>query len=161
MATRSFKVKNGLIIGGTTEITSIVDEDNMASDSATALATQQSIKAYVAAQVASADTFLEMSDTPGSYTASALLTTNAAGNAVASAELIYTVSSNDITIKNATSDKDIIWQVNDGGSTAELFRLDASESILLMASGKKIGFVDGNEAISGDGTNLTVNSGAH
>jgi len=160
MATRSFEVNNGLIIGATTEITSIVDEDNMASDSATALATQQSIKAYVAAQVASADTFLEMSDTPGSYTASALLTTNAAGNAVASAELIYTVSSNDITIKNATSDKDIIWQVNDGGSTAELFRLDASESILLMASGKKIGFVDGNEAISGDGTNLTVNSGA-
>jgi membrane-bound inhibitor of C-type lysozyme len=160
MATRSFKVKNGLIIGATTEITSIVDEDNMASDSATALATQQSIKAYVAAQVASADTFLEMSDTPGSYTASALITTNAAGNAVESAELIYTVSSNDITIKNATSDKDIIFSVNDGGSTAELFRLDASESILLMASGKKIGFVDGNEAISGDGTNLTVNSGA-
>ena len=47
MATRSFKVKNGLIIGATTEITSIVDEDNMASDSATALSTQQAIKAYV------------------------------------------------------------------------------------------------------------------
>ena len=160
MATRSFKVKNGLIIGATTEITSIVDEDNMASDSATALSTQQAIKAYVDAQVASADTFLELSDTAGSYTASALLAVNAAGNAVAMSELIYTVSSNDITVKNATSDKDIIWSVNDGGSTAELFRLDASESILLMASGKKIGFVDGNEAISGDGTNLTVNSGA-
>jgi hypothetical protein len=160
MATRSFKVKNGLIIGATTEVTSIVDEDNMASNSATALSTQQSIKAYVDAQVASADTFLELSDTAGSYTASALLAVNAAGNAVAMSELIYTVSSNDITVKNATSDKDIIWSVNDGGSTAELFRLDASESILLMASGKKIGFVDGNEAISGDGTNLTVNSGA-
>ena len=47
MATRSFKVKNGLIIGATTEITSILDEDAMGSDSATALATQQSIKAYV------------------------------------------------------------------------------------------------------------------
>ena len=160
MATRSFKVKNGLIIGATTEITSIVDEDNMASDSASALSTQQAIKAYVDAQVASADTFLELSDTAGSYTASALLAVNAAGNAVAMSELIYTVSSNDITIKNATSDKDIIFSVNDGGSTAELFRLDASESVLTMASGKKIGFVDGNEAISGDGTNLTVNSGA-
>ena len=160
MATRSFEVNNGLIIGATTEITSIVDEDNMASDSASALSTQQAIKAYVDAQVASADTFLELSDTAGSYTASALLAVNAAGNAVAMSELIYTVSSNDITVKNATSDKDIIWSVNDGGSTAELFRLDASESILLMASGKKIGFVDGNEAISGDGTNLTVNSGA-
>ncbi len=160
MATRSFKVKNGLIIGATTEITSIVDEDNMASDSATALSTQQAIKAYVDAQVASADTFLELSDTAGSYTASALLAVNAAGNAVAMSELIYTVSSNDITIKNATSDKDIIFSVNDGGSTAELFRLDASESVLTMASGKKLGFVDGAEAISGDGTDLTINSGA-
>jgi len=160
MATRSFKVKNGLIIGATTEITSIVDEDNMASDSASALSTQQAIKAYVDAQVASADTFLELSDTAGSYTASALLAVNAAGNAVAMSELIYTVSSNDITIKNATSDKDIIFSVNDGGSTAELFRLDASESVLTMASGKKLGFVDGAEAISGDGTDLTINSGA-
>ena len=161
MATRSFKVKNGLIIGATTEITSILDEDAMGSDSATALATQQSIKAYITAQIAGmASTFLELTDSPGSYTASALITTNAAGNAVESAELIYTVSSNDITIKNATSDKDIIFSVNDGGSTAELFRLDASESVLTMASGKKLGFVDGAEAISGDGTNLTINSGA-
>jgi len=38
-----------------TTITSIVDEDNMASDSATALATQQSIKAYVDSQVTAAD----------------------------------------------------------------------------------------------------------
>ena len=161
MATRSFKVKNGLIIGATTEITSILDEDAMGSDSATALATQQSIKAYITAQIAGmASTFLELTDSPGSYTASALITTNAAGNAVESAELIYTVSSNDITVKNATSDKDIIFSVNDGGSTAELFRLDASESVLTMASGKKLGFVDGAEAISGDGTNLTINSGA-
>ena len=55
MATRSFKVKNGLIIGATTEITSILDEDAMGSDSATALATQQSIKAYVDAQVTASD----------------------------------------------------------------------------------------------------------
>ena len=39
MATRSFKVKNGLIIGTSTEVTSILDEVNMASDSATAVAT--------------------------------------------------------------------------------------------------------------------------
>jgi len=39
----------------TTTITDILDEDNMASDSATALATQQSIKAYVDAQVTAQD----------------------------------------------------------------------------------------------------------
>jgi hypothetical protein len=36
---------------GAVSVTAILDEDNMASDSATALATQQSIKAYVDAQV--------------------------------------------------------------------------------------------------------------
>ena len=43
--------------------TAILDEDNMASDSATQLATQQSIKAYVDSQVATADTLAELSDT--------------------------------------------------------------------------------------------------
>jgi hypothetical protein len=49
-----------LIIAGTTTITAILDEDNMASDSATALATQQSIKAYVDAQVGTVDTLAEI-----------------------------------------------------------------------------------------------------
>ena len=40
----------GFTISNTTSITSILDEDAMGSDSATALATQQSIKAYVDAQ---------------------------------------------------------------------------------------------------------------
>lgn len=40
----------------TTAVDSILDEDNMASDSATALATQQSIKAYVDAQIAGSPT---------------------------------------------------------------------------------------------------------
>ena len=43
--------------------TAVLDEDNMASDSATQLATQQSIKAYVDSQVATADTLAELSDT--------------------------------------------------------------------------------------------------
>jgi hypothetical protein len=41
-------------------VTSILDEDNLASDSATALATQQSIKAYVDSQVTAQD--LDISD---------------------------------------------------------------------------------------------------
>ena len=43
--------------------TAIKDEDNMASDSATHLATQQSIKAYVDAQVDTEDTLAELDDT--------------------------------------------------------------------------------------------------
>ena len=43
-------VGGGFTISNTTSVTSIVDEDAMGSDSATALATQQSIKAYVDTQ---------------------------------------------------------------------------------------------------------------
>ena len=49
---------NGAVTG-----TSIKDEDDMSSDSASHLATQQSIKAYVDSQVASFDTLAELSDT--------------------------------------------------------------------------------------------------
>ena len=45
----------GSLSDGTITITDIKDEDNMSSNSATALATQQSIKAYVDAQVTASD----------------------------------------------------------------------------------------------------------
>jgi hypothetical protein len=51
---------NGLSGTGAVTITDIADEDNMASNSATKLATQQSIKAYVDAQVGTADTLSEV-----------------------------------------------------------------------------------------------------
>jgi len=51
---------NGLSGTGSVTITDIADEDNMASNSATKLATQQSIKAYVDAQVGTADTLSEV-----------------------------------------------------------------------------------------------------
>ena len=61
MATRAFKVKQGLLIGSSAvEIGNILDEDNMASDSATALATQQSIKAYVDTEVGALSSVLEI-----------------------------------------------------------------------------------------------------
>ena len=48
------------IAGDGATVTGIKDEDDMASDSATKLATQQSIKAYVDAQVATVDTLSEV-----------------------------------------------------------------------------------------------------
>jgi hypothetical protein len=45
---------------GAVSVTNILDEDNMASDSATALSTQQSIKAYVDAQVGAFDSLAEV-----------------------------------------------------------------------------------------------------
>ena len=45
---------------GAVAVTNILDEDNLSSDSATALSTQQSIKAYVDAQVGTVDTLAEV-----------------------------------------------------------------------------------------------------
>ena len=49
----SITASGGITMGAVT-VTAILDEDNMASDSAVALATQQSIKAYVGSQVGGA-----------------------------------------------------------------------------------------------------------
>ena len=51
---------NSLKGTGAITVTNILDEDNMSSDSATAVATQQSIKAYVDSQVGSFDTLAEV-----------------------------------------------------------------------------------------------------
>ncbi len=45
----------GVAVGGGSSISTVLDEDNMASNSATALATQQSIKAYVDTQLTAED----------------------------------------------------------------------------------------------------------
>jgi len=45
----------GVAVGGGSSISTVLDEDNMASDSDTALATQQSIKAYVDTQLTAED----------------------------------------------------------------------------------------------------------
>jgi len=73
-------------------------------------------------------------------------------------EFSITESSDDITIKTLVSDKDMIFNVNDGGSDTEVFRLDGDVSALKVASGKQIQFGDAGENISGDGTDLAVNS---
>ena len=45
-------------------------------------------------------------------------------------ELTITESSDDITIKNTVADKDIIFNVNDGGSDTEVMRIDGATSVV-------------------------------
>ncbi len=66
-ADNTFDINGGTVNGITAlsfstgaSVTSILDEDNLGSDSATALATQQSIKAYVDSQIGSVDTLAEI-----------------------------------------------------------------------------------------------------
>jgi len=58
--TASGTVTYGSLSDGSITVTAFVDEDNMASDSATLIPTQQSVKAYVDAQVATADALSEV-----------------------------------------------------------------------------------------------------
>ena len=66
-ADNTFDINGGTVNGITSfsfstgsTVTSILDEDDLSSNSATALATQQSIKAYVDSQVGSVDTLAEI-----------------------------------------------------------------------------------------------------
>ncbi len=49
-----------------------IDEDTMVSDSDTQVPTQQSVKAYVDAQITSQNEFVELTDTPASYVGASL-----------------------------------------------------------------------------------------
>lgn len=90
---------------GAVVVTNILDEDDMASDSATALATQQSIKAYVDAQIAATNELSEVL---------------AAGNTTGGTDLV--VSAGDTltadTISETTADNGVVIDgvtVKDGG----------------------------------------------
>ena len=69
--------------------------------------------------------------------------------------------SGDWTIRNLTSDKDIIFNINDGGANTEVMRLDGDEGALLMAAGKRIMFSDTAKYIKSNGTSLQLVSGAN
>ena len=71
----------------------------------------------------------------------------------------FTNSSSDFVIESGVSDNDIIFKVNDGGSSTEVMRLDGDVSALLFPTNKEIRFTDANESIKGDGSNLILTSG--
>jgi len=77
-----------------------------------------------------------------------------------------TSSSGDFSINQTTSDKDIIFTGNDGGSTITALTLDMSEAgaatfndTVTLGTNKAIQFVDANESVKSDGTNLIFTSG--
>ena len=166
MATRAFKVKQGLLIGSsTTEIGNILDEDDMASDSATALATQQSIKAYVDAETSNIVTNITVIDDSSSAVTLDISKDDlkiAGGTNITSAASGDTVTLNldgDVTgLTNFTVDN-----ININGNT-----ITASSGDITLAPaasgdvniGANLGLTFGNdgEKIEGDGTDLTIAS---
>lgn len=111
----------------TTTVTDILDEDTMSSDSATALATQQSIKAYVDAQVTAQDLDFQ-ADTGGAlnidldsetltFTGGTGIDTSGAGNAVTFAidSTVATLTGSQ-TLTNKTLTTPIIATISNTGT---------------------------------------------
>jgi len=82
------------------------------------------------------------------------------GSLTVNAGVGITASSGDVTVANSTSDKDLIFTVNDGGAATEVFRLDGDVSALKIAASKQLQLGAAEESISGDGTDITFAVGA-
>jgi hypothetical protein len=137
--------------------TAIKDEDNLASNSDTHLATQQSIKAYVDAQVAGGgagnlSTVLGIGNTTSGNdivfsagdkisNASGDFTLDVAGDIILDADGaqlrfkdagteigVISNSSNDLQIVSSVSDADMIFRGNDGGTPFNALTLDMSDA---------------------------------
>jgi len=152
------KTLTSAVLNGTISGTSIKDEDNMASDSATHLATQQSIKAYVDSQVTAQDLDFQ-ADTGGAlsidldsetmtFTGGTGIDTSGSGNAVTFAI--------DSTVATLTGTQTLTNKSIDASQltgTVANARLDQQ---LQDVAGLAV--TDGN-IIVGNGTNFVAESG--
>ena len=111
----------------TTTVTDILDEDNMSSDSATALATQQSIKAYVDTQLTAEDLDFQ-ADSGGAlsidldsetltFTGGTGIDTSGSGNAVTFAiDSTVTTLAGSQTLTNKTLTAPVIATISNSGT---------------------------------------------
>ncbi len=119
-----------LKIGTSTAVSSILDEDDMSSNSATALSTQQSIKAYVDAQVGTVDTLAEVLGNGNTTGSNNIIVT--AGQSITVDTISETTAANGVVIDGVT--------LKDGGATVTA----------------DVSFGDNDKAIFGAGSDLQI-----
>jgi mannose/fructose/N-acetylgalactosamine-specific phosphotransferase system component IIB len=119
-----------LNIASSTTVDGILDEDNMASNSATKLATQQSIKAYVDAQVGTVDTLAEVLANGNTTGANNIIVT--AGQSITVDTISETTAANGVVIDGVT--------LKDGGATVTA----------------DVSFGDNDKAVFGAGSDLQI-----
>ena len=145
---------DSLVLSSGATVTAILDEDNMASDSATSLATQQSIKAYVDTQLTAEDLDFQ-ADSGGAlsidldsetltFTGGTGIDTSGSGNAVTFAiDSTVTTLTGSQTLTNKTLTTPIIAEIDSGADIT----LDATADIILDAGGANIIFKDDGTSI--------------
>jgi len=140
-----------LTVGGTTSVTSILDENDFSSDSATALATQQSIKAYIDSGTAGAD----LDFAGGSGTGSVALASQTFTIAGTSNEIVTAASGQTLTI-SLPDDVTIGDDLTLGSDAAVLgFGADTDVTLthvhdtgLLLNSTRQLQFFDSSQRIA-------------
>ncbi len=134
--TGALTASTSLNIASSTTVTGILDEDYMASNSATKLATQQSIKAYVDAQVGTVDTLAEVLGNGNTTGTNNIIVT--AGQSITVDTISETTAANGVVIDGVT--------LKDGGATVTA----------------DVSFGDNDKAIFGAGSDLQIyHDGAH
>jgi hypothetical protein len=141
-------VGSNFTISNTTAITSIVDEDDMSSNSATALATQQSIKAYVDSTAQSAGTLTVIDDSSTAVNViiadddlkiagGSNITTTASGDSIsvaldAALTGLTSVQIDSINIQDnsITTDSNADLEITPGGSGNTVFNKSDNQIIL-------------------------------
>lgn len=121
--TLSNKTLTSPVLNGSLTGTGIKDEDNMASDSATAVPTQQSVKAYVDTEIAAA---------------------------IAAGESLHTVTNNDYTILDADGYTTILFSTDNSARVCNLPTASANTNRRIRI--KKIDSGTGTVEIEGEGS---------
>ena len=102
--------------------------------------------------------FIRADDTNGDTMVGRLIIDSDNGLQVGgSQELTISVSSGDVTFANSSSDKDMIFTVNDDGSTAPIMTLDASDEAVIFRGNMTI---HGTLSVTGeyDAKNVAINT---
>jgi hypothetical protein len=151
-----------LNIASSTTVDGVLDEDDMSSDSATKLATQQSIKAYVDSQVGTVDTLAEILANGNTSGANNLIIDS--GQALTANTINETTAGSGVTIDSVLLKDDVVnatdietsnISANDGTAAATIANSTGNFTITNFISNS----VDiGGGAI--DGTNIGASSAA-
>ena len=156
LTAESVVATSNIVLNGYT-ITDILDEDNMASDSDTAVPTQQSVKAYVDAQVTAADLDFQGDTGTGAVDLDSQTLDIAGGTGIetsaASQTLTVTLSDTSVTAGNYGSATQIPTFTVDAQG-----RLTAASNVALVTEFTLAGDSGTNQTISG-GDTMTIAGG--
>jgi hypothetical protein len=132
----------GSLNDGTINITGWVDEDNMASDSATLIPTQQSVKAYVDSQSGGASTLTQVLTAGNSTSGSDIVLTS--GDKItgftstgiddnATSNALTIDSSENVFVTKAVEDSTVVgWSFSNDGRGTQVFDFSSSNEALIL-----------------------------